>query len=92
MEREEIEIELKLIKEKKDQLEGEKKKILKSIKIANDYLEIFENSPATFDKKEEVVEERINLLQDKLIIVWSIVSYMLKKSPKECLSKANAWR
>lgn len=55
MEREEIEIELKLIKEKKDQLESEKKKILKSIKIANDYLEIFDNSLATFDKKEEVI-------------------------------------
>lgn len=55
MEREEIEIELKLIKEKKDQLESEKKKILKSIKIANDYLEIFDNSPTTFDRKEEVI-------------------------------------
>ena len=29
--------------------EDEKKKALKSIKIANDYLEIFNNSSATFD-------------------------------------------
>ena len=49
MRRDQVEIEFKVLKDKKDRLENEKKKILKSIKIGNDYLELFNNSVEIFD-------------------------------------------
>jgi uncharacterized protein (DUF4415 family) len=49
-ERDELESELKALREKKERLEPEKKKILKSIKIGNDYLELFGNNTESFEK------------------------------------------
>lgn len=40
--REELEIDLKMLRQQKDNLEPEKKRILKGIKIGNDYLELFQ--------------------------------------------------
>jgi hypothetical protein len=37
----------------------------------------------------EEVEERINLLQDKLIIVWSLATYLVKRPIIEWITKAN---
>jgi uncharacterized protein (DUF4415 family) len=89
VQREEIEIELKLVKERKEQLEPEKKKILKSIKIANDYLEIFDNSLDSFDGQVAALELKAALLQDKLIMVWSIATYLLNSPVSEWLPKVN---
>jgi hypothetical protein len=33
----------------------------------------------------------MSLLQDKLIIVWSIVSYLTKKPAKEIIENVNFW-
>lgn len=47
--REELQIDLKVIKERKDRLDPQKKRILKTIKIATDYLDIFNDSSEQFD-------------------------------------------
>lgn len=80
MERDEKEIDLKILREKKDKLQPEKKKILKNIKIAEDYLELFNNSYEYFDKSIGEISQKSLLLQDKLIFLWSAIFY-LNKTP-----------
>jgi chromosome segregation ATPase len=53
VQREEIETELKAARERKERLEAEKKKLLKSVKIGNDYLEVFAHSPLQFELQLE---------------------------------------
>lgn len=49
LQKEELELDFKISKEKKENLELEKKKMLKGIKIGNDYLELFNNTTDKFD-------------------------------------------
>lgn len=87
--KEEIEIDLKLLRDKKEKLEPEKKKILKGIKIGNDYFDLFSKSFHYFDHSlEKITTSRLHL-QDNLILIWAAVSFLPKVPAQDWLSQIN---
>lgn len=82
---------MKMLREKKEKLEPEKKKILKSIKIGNDYLELFDNSSEVFDARLMEVTSKAEMLEDRLILLWSSVSLLLKTQAGQWMARINEW-
>ena len=72
-------------------MEPEKKKVLKNIKIANDYLELFNNSFEMFDEALNEIKAKGVVLMDKLIIIWSCISFLSKKPSNLWYVSANEW-
>ena len=78
-------------REKKERVEADKKKLLKSIKIANDYLDLFEQSSEFFDQRISECQHQLDEVQDKLVLVWSGLCYLSGRSPSTWVTAINEW-
>lgn len=89
--RDEIEIEFRAMKEKKDRLENEKKKILKTIKIGNDYVDLFSKNVEIFNVAAVDTKLKAELLQDKLVLIWCAISLLPQVPAPQWLETLNTW-
>ena len=84
-----MEADLRLGRERKEELEAEKKRVSKSIKIGNDYFDTFHQSSQFFDDRIADTQLALDLLQDRLVLAWSALCFLAARPPADWIPALN---